>query len=77
MESSTAVIRRFSIGSHRRQRSFKLAILCFTSLVIALVLGLMPKGRYVAAAAQSKARQAVRAHGRAPLPTERNRQQLA
>ena len=56
--------------SRRRQRAFRLAILCFTSLVIALVLGLMPKGRYVVAAAQSKARQAVRGMVGLPSPRE-------
>ena len=46
--------------SRRRQRAFKLTILGLTCLVIALVLGLLPKGRYVVAAAQSTARHAVR-----------------
>ena len=46
--------------SRRRQRSFKLAILGLTCLAIALVFGVLPKGRYVAAAAQSTARQAAR-----------------
>ena len=55
--------------SRRRQRAFKLAILGLTSVVIALVLGVLPKGRYVVAAAQSTARQAVR--GVVGLPTPR------
>ena len=38
--------------------------------MIALVLGLMPKGRYVVAAAQSKARQAVRGMVGLPSPRE-------
>ena len=54
--------------SHRRQRSFKLAILGLTSLAIALVFGLLPKGRYVAAAAQSTARQAARTALSLPTP---------
>jgi len=56
--------------SRRRQRAFKLAILGLTSIVIALVLGLLPKGRYVVAAAQSKARQAVRSVVGLPIPRE-------
>src|ERR1700716_3020729 len=46
--------------SRRRQRAFKLAILGLTSLAIVLVLGLLPKGRYVVAAAHSTVRQAAR-----------------
>ena len=54
--------------SRRRQRSFKLAILGLTCLAIALVFGVLPKGRYVAAAAQSTARQAARTALGIPTP---------
>jgi hypothetical protein len=68
--SSSARQRLFDFldRSRRRQRAFKLTILGLTSLVIALVLGLPPKGRYVVAAAQSTARQAVRTALGLPTP---------
>jgi hypothetical protein len=56
--------------SRRRQRSFKLAILGLTSLAIAIVLGVLPKGRNVVAAAKSTARQVVRGVVGFPTPRE-------
>jgi hypothetical protein len=56
--------------SRRRQRAFKVAILGLTCLAIALVLGAMPKGRYVVAAAQLSARKVVRVMVGLPTPRE-------
>jgi hypothetical protein len=56
--------------SLRRRRWFKLAILGMTCLAIALILGVVPRGRYVVASLASQARQTARRGLGLPTPRE-------
>jgi hypothetical protein len=56
--------------SRRRQRWFKLGIVVATCLAIAVVLVVLPRGRYVVASAPSLARQTIR--GTLGIPTPRS-----
>jgi hypothetical protein len=64
--------RRFDFfeRSLRRQRGFRLGILGITCLVIAVILGVAPRGRYVVASLASQAREAVRRGLGLPTPRE-------
>ena len=56
--------------SLRRRRRFKLGILGMTCLAIALILGVVPRGRYVVASLASRARQTARRGLGLPMPRE-------
>ena len=66
----TARQRRFEFleRSLRRQRRFKLGILLATALIMGLILLMVPRGRYLAAALGSRARQAGRQALGLPTP---------
>ena len=56
--------------SRRRERWFKLAILAATCLVVALILGFVRRGRYVAATVSAAANQTLRSALGIPTPRE-------